>query len=219
VKAIFWDNDGVLVDTEHLYFAATRDALRELGHELTESEFVDFSLRKGASCFDLVAARVSEARIEAARLARNALYAESLANTELIPGVRETLGRLHGRVPMAVVTSSRPEHFSLQHSRTGALPFFEFVLTKADFTRSKPDPQPYLLAAARAGVAPEECLVIEDSERGLVAATRAGMRCAVVPRGFTKLSDFSSALHVLERVDQVPELVAELIASSSRRHS
>jgi HAD superfamily hydrolase (TIGR01509 family) len=220
MKAIFWDNDGVLVDTEHLYFEATRHALRELGHELSESEFVELSLRQGGSCFDLAAARgVPDARIEAARLARNDRYAESLAHTELIPGVHATLESLHGRVPMAVVTSSRPEHFSLQHRATGALRFFEFVLTGADFTRFKPDPQPYLLAAARLGVAPEECLVIEDSERGLVAATRAGMRCAVVPRGFTKSGDFSSAYRVLDGVDQVPELLAELVASSARRDS
>ncbi len=220
MKAIFWDNDGVLVDTEHLYFAATREALRGLGHELTEAEFIHYSLRRGASCFDLAAERgVDPARIDAARLARNERYAESLAETELIAGVHETLAALHGRVPMAVVTSSRPEHFALQHRGTGALRFFEFVLTNTDYTRSKPDPEPYLLAATRLGVAPEECLVIEDSERGCLAAARAGMRCAVVPRGLTARGDFSRAFRVLERVEQVPELVAELVASSRRRHS
>lgn len=220
MKAIFWDNDGVLVDTEHLYFEATRDALRGLGHELSESEFVDCSLRKGSSCFDLAAERgVAQARIEAARLARNARYAESLARVELIAGVRETLERLHGRVPMGVVTSSRPEHFALQHAQTGARRFFEFVLTGADFTRFKPDPEPYLLAATRLGVAPEECLVIEDSERGVLAAARAGMRCAAVPRGLSARGDFSAAFRVLERVDQVPELLAELVASSARRQA
>jgi HAD superfamily hydrolase (TIGR01509 family) len=220
VKAIFWDNDGVLVDTEHLYFAATRDALSELGYELTESEFVEHSLRRGRSCFDLAAARgVDPARLDAAKLARNDRYAESLASTELIAGVHDTLARLHGSLPMAVVTSSRRHHFELQHRGTGALRFFEFVLAKGDYTRSKPDPEPYLVAATRLGVAPEECLVIEDSERGCVAAARAGMRCAVVPRGLTASGDFARAFRVLERVDQVPDLVAELIASSARRIS
>ena len=89
MKAIFWDNDGVLVDTEHLYFEATREALRSLGHELSESEFVDLSLRRGISCFDLAAERgVPETRIESARLARNERYTELLGGTELIPGVR-----------------------------------------------------------------------------------------------------------------------------------
>lgn len=220
MRAIFWDNDGVLVDTEHLYFEATREALAELGVELAESDFVELSLRAGASCFDVAAARgVSRERIEAARASRNGHYASLLAGTELIPGVRETLDALHGRVPMAVVTSSRPEHFELQHSSTGARRYFDFVLTGADFTRFKPDPEPYLMAADRLGVAPADCLVIEDSERGLVSAARAGMRCAVVPRGLSAGGDFSAAWRVLERIDQVPELVADLLASPSRRES
>ena len=54
LKAIFFDNDGVLVDTEHLYFAATRDTLADLGVEVSEALFIDFSLRQGRSIFDLV---------------------------------------------------------------------------------------------------------------------------------------------------------------------
>ena len=109
MKAIFWDNDGVLVDSEPLYFETTRDAIAELGVELTLAEFAELSLRTGASAFDVAVARgISAERIEAARLRRNERYGERLAGTELIPGVREALAALHGRVPMAVVTSSRP---------------------------------------------------------------------------------------------------------------
>jgi HAD superfamily hydrolase (TIGR01509 family) len=216
MKAILWDNDGVLVDTEHLYFEASREALRGLGVELGEAEYVELSLRQGASCFDLAAARgVSSERIEAARGARNSHYATLLVGTELIPGVRETLEQLHGRVPMAVVTSSRPEHFALQHTHTGARRYFEFVLTGADFTRFKPDPEPYLLAAERIGVEPADCLVIEDSERGLVSASRAGMRCAVVPRGLAARGDFSAAWRVLRDVSAVPALAAAWRSGSS----
>jgi HAD superfamily hydrolase (TIGR01509 family) len=218
MKAILWDNDGVLVDTEPWYFEASREALRGLGVEIGEAEYVEVSLNQGASVFDVAAARgVSAERIEAARAARNMHYSALLARTELIPGVRETLESLYGRLPMAVVTSSRPEHFALQHGRTGSLRFFEFVLTGADCTRHKPDPEPYLLAAERLCLEPAECLVVEDTERGLVAATRAGMRCAVVPRGLSARGDFSSALRVLERIEQVPELVADLLASRGRR--
>jgi len=218
MKAILWDNDGVLVDTEPWYFEASREALRGLGVEFGEAEYVEISLRLGASCFDLATARgVPPERIAAARAARNSHYRALLAGTELIPGVRETLEALHGRLPMAVVTSSQPEHFALQHVNTGAQRFFEFVLTGADYARFKPDPEPYLMAAARLGIAPADCLVIEDTERGLVAALRAGMRCAVVPRGLSARGDFSAALRVLERVEQVPELVRDLLASQAGR--
>lgn len=211
MKAVFWDNDGVLVDTEPLYFEATREALAELGVELTLADFAELSLGKGASAFDVAAARgITPERIEAARRRRNARYGERLAGTELIPGVREALAALHGRVPMAVVTSSRRVHFEIQHANTGARPFFAFVLTQEDFTRSKPDPQPYLMAASRLGVDPGDCLVIEDSERGLRAAVAAGMRCAVVPSQLTPTGDFSRACRVLEGVREVPALFEEL---------
>jgi HAD superfamily hydrolase (TIGR01509 family) len=209
MKAIFWDNDGVLVDTEHLYFEATRSALATLGVTLTEALFLDVSLARGRSCFDLASARgVSEGAILSARAERDRIYGASLARVELIAGVREALAALHGRVPMAVVTSSQPENFARQHANTGALGFFEFVLTGADYTRSKPEPEPYLLAASRLGVAPADCLVVEDSERGLVAATRAGMRCAVIPRGLAAAGNFAGAWRVLAEVAQVPPLLA-----------
>jgi len=210
MKAILWDNDGVLVDTEHLYFEETRAALRELGLDLSEAEYVEISLRRGVSCFELAEARgIPAARIDAVREARNRRYAARLSNLELLPGVRETLESLHGLVPMAVVTSSRPEHFALQHAGTDALRFFEFVLTGADYVNFKPDPEPYLLAAARLGVSPADCLVVEDTERGLVAANRAGMRCAVVPRGLSAHGDFRNAWRVLPEVARVPGLFAD----------
>jgi HAD superfamily hydrolase (TIGR01509 family) len=215
VKAILWDNDGVLVDTEHLYFEATRFVLRELGVELSEAHFVELSLGVGRSCFEVAAAHgISAERIESARLERNHRYSDLLAGTELIPGVRETLEALHGRVSMAVVTSSRPEHFALQHASTGARRYFDFVLTGADVMRHKPDPEPYLVASRRLGIAPADCLVIEDSERGLLSAVRAGMRCAVVPRGLSTRGDFSLAWRRLEHAGEVTNLVAALRASA-----
>jgi len=211
VKAIFWDNDGVLVDSEPLYYEATREAIAELGVELALADFAELSLRTGASAFDVAAARgVPAERIEAARLRRNARYGERLAGIELMPGVREALAALHGRVPMAVVTSSRRVHFEIQHARTGARRFFEFVLTGEDCARHKPDPQPYRMAAERLGVAPGDCLVIEDSERGLRSAVAAGMRCAVLPSRLTPGGDFSAACRVLRGAGEIPALFEEL---------
>ena len=160
MKAILWDNDGVLVDTERFYFDASREALARLGVVFDEATYVDHCLRRGASCFDLLRSRgVGEDAIALARAGRDARYEELISEVELIPGVHETLESLHGRVPMAVVTSSQPHHFDRQHARTGARRFFDFVLTAADYARHKPDPEPYLLAAARLGIAPEDCLV------------------------------------------------------------
>ncbi|HTO70708.1 MAG TPA: HAD family phosphatase [Myxococcota bacterium] len=209
MKAILWDNDGVLVDTEPCYFEASRVALLRLDVEFDESSYVE-CLRQGTSCFELARARgASESAIAAARAARDAHYAELISGgIVLIPGVREALESLHGRVPMAVVTSSQPHHFELQHARTGARRFFELVVTRADYANTKPDPEPYLVAAARLGIAPADCLAVEDTERGLVSATRAGMRCAAIPRWLSARGDFRAAWRVLRNATEVPELFA-----------
>ena len=213
MKAILWDNDGVLVDTEGLYFDVTREALAELGIALSEADFAEYSLRRGVSVFELAEELGHDGLVvEHVRGRRNTRYSERLRDgVELIPGVAETLATLGGLARMAVVTSSRPENFALQHARTGIREHFELVLTGADFTRFKPDPEPYLLAAERLGVAPQDCLVVEDSERGVVSAANAGMRCVVIPRGLSRLGDFSRAYRVLERVEELVPIARALV--------
>lgn len=205
IKGIFWDNDGVLADTEPLYFRATQEVLGGFGFGLTRQQFVDLSLTAGSSLFSLLADGLTTAELEAARHARNERYAQLLAQeTRILPGVEETLATLHGRVRMAIVTSSRPDHFAIIHQRSGLLKYFDFVLTRDDYHHSKPHPEPYLTALRKSGLRPEDCRVIEDSERGLRAACRAGLRCLVIPGELTRTGDFSSAECILADIREVP---------------
>lgn len=213
-RAIFWDNDGILVDTEPVFYEVTSQVLAEHGVTLTEDLYVDFSLRRGQSLFGLVAERgVGPEEIAASKERRNRIYLERLLRgVPLLEGVRDSVETLSGRLPMAVVTSSFRDHFDVVHRPLGLLEHFEFVLADGDYPRKKPSPDPYLVAAARIGLPPEECLVVEDSERGLRAAVAAGMRCVVVPRGFTRGGDFTGAHEVLDSVARLPDVVAELHA-------
>lgn len=208
-RAIFWDNDGVLVNTERLYFQATREVLATVGITLTEAQYVELFLVQAKGAWHLAAERgISPDAIEALREARAVRYGTLLASEPiLIPGVRELLESLSGTCTMGIVTSSRPDHFAIIHERTGLLPYFDFVLTSRDYTHSKPHPEPYLRALERSGCAPENCIVIEDSVRGLIAARAAGLRCIVLPGEFTRGSNFSEAHRVLE---SHAELAAEL---------
>ncbi len=199
LKAIFWDNDGVLVDTERLYFRATQHVLATVGVLLTQAQYIDLFLVQGKGAWHLAAEKgVSPSAIAQLRHARNALYSTFLCEEPLLMAdVRAVLDTLHGAYVMGMVTSSEPDHFALIHQTTGLLPYFQFVLTARDYTHSKPHPEPYLLAVERSWYCKEECLVIEDSERGLMAATAAGLRCIVVPSAFTRGSNFAGAHKVL----------------------
>lgn len=202
VQAIFWDNDGVLVETEHLYFQATQEMLASVGIHLTREDYIALFLVEGRGAWHIAAERgVSPADIERLRNDRNARYSELLAQApRLAEGVTDVLEALHGRYVMGVVTSSRRDHFDVIHRDTGLLKYFDFVLTAGDFTRVKPDPEPYLRAVARSGVPKEACVAIEDSARGLESARAAGISCIVVPTELTKHSDFTGADRVLGRI-------------------
>jgi HAD superfamily hydrolase (TIGR01509 family) len=205
-RAIFWDNDGVLVDTEHLYFEASRQVLARVGIELTEADYCELFLHQGKGAWHLAEERgVAGREIEALRDERNALYTRLLDGPpRLIDGVTDVLEALHGKYVMGVVTSSRKDHFDVIHRSTGVLKYFDFVLTAGDYGRTKPAPDPYLAAIERSAVSPAECVAIEDSERGLQAAKLAGIRCLVVPSRLTQGCRFAGAHGVLESVRDVP---------------
>jgi HAD superfamily hydrolase (TIGR01509 family) len=194
-EAILFDNDGVLVDTEALYFRANREALATVDVVLDETAYVEYFLRQGLGAWHLAEARgISPQGIAELRAARDRRYFQLVEEAEiLIPGVADLLPRLGARFRMAIVTSSEPGPFARTHARTGLLPHFELVLTRVDYTNAKPDPEPYLCAVARLGVPAARCLVIEDSERGLRAAKAAGLACWVIPSGLTAGGDFGAA--------------------------
>ena len=182
IRAVFWDNDGVLVDTEKIYYQATRELLLTTGVELTEELFRRISLVEGRSSFILAAERgVPQEEIDRLHAARNRRYTELLeGGVRIMEGVEEALGALRGNVVQGVVTSSRKEHFDTMHRGTGLLSNFDFILTREDFTLSKPDPEPYRKAMERCRLTPDECLVVEDSPRGLESARDGGHP---LPRG------------------------------------
>lgn len=209
IKAIFWDNDGVLVDTEHLYWLATREALAGRGIDLDEQQYLTLFLRSSTGILHFAEKLAWPAEtVEKIRAERSARYSELLRGRDhVIAGVRDVLEACHGRYAMGIVTSSQKTHFDIIHASSGLLHYFDFVLTRSDYVESKPHPEPYLKALQTAGVAPDECLVIEDSERGLAAARAAGLRCVVVPSRLTADSAFSGAARILRGIHELPALL------------
>ena len=183
-RAVLWDVDGTLVDSSEYHWLSWRDALAAEGFALTRGQFAatfgqrnDEILRGyfGADFPAAEAARVAEAK--EARYRR--LVRES--GLELLPGVRCWLARLGRDGWRQAVASSAPR--ANLDAILGALRIAEFfgaVVSAEDVTRGKPDPQVFLAAAGRLGVAPASCVVVEDAPAGTEAARRAGMRCVGV---------------------------------------
>lgn len=203
--AILFDNDGVLVDTEPLFLQATQELLATIDIRLTVEDFHDISMRQGRSVFDLAKARgVSEREILDLRARRGERYSELIEEgIAVLDGVVESLERLHGTVPMAIVTSSNRDHFERIHRQTDLMRYFDFVLANGDYADSKPHPSPYLEAAKRLDLDPRRCLAIEDTERGLLSATTAEMSCVVIPNGLSELGNFEAAHRVLDSMSEL----------------
>jgi HAD superfamily hydrolase (TIGR01509 family) len=202
---IFWDNDGVLMETEHLYFQANAEALAGVGVELSLDEFCLISLRQGESVLALADGIADAAEL---RRVRDDIYYRLLGEeSRVYPGVQDTLEMFHGRLPMAIVTSCRRDNFLQMHRTSGLLGYFDFILTREDYLASKPDPEPYLTACARAGLHPGHCLAIEDSERGVISAARAGLTVAAIPGDMNRGGDFGRARWLLDGVHQLSALL------------
>lgn len=195
LAAILWDNDGTLVDTEPLYFQATRELLATLDVHVTPEQYARIGLDEGRSIFDLAAERgVGREIIEARRQERNVRYMELISDgVPIRPGIPECLQTLRGRLTMGVVTSSQRDHFERMHESSGLLRYFDFILTREDFRNTKPDPEPYLVAASRFSLDPAACLVIEDTRRGVLSAKAAGMECWAIPSSFAPADGFPEA--------------------------
>ncbi len=207
-KAILWDNGGVLVDTERLFFEANRELLESLGAELTPEGFFAWYLLDNCGGWHLLG-EPSEAQIEIWRAERNRIYSRKLADagTLAMPGIANLLEVVSPHYRMGIVTSSYREHFELIHQHLALTQHFEFILAAEDYQGSKPDPEPYLQGLKRLGLPAEQCLVIEDSPRGLAAANAAGIPCIVLRHPLTRGHDFNGAMAVVDSLDELTEIL------------
>ena len=184
VAAVVFDLDGTLIDSESIYRAALVQALGEIGLAADEAFVRGLNGLAGAA----VNARILErfgadfpaAAFRRAYVARrDALVGEGIP---LKPGAAEALRFVAGRgLRMALATSALRDSAAAHLERLEVLALFDVLVGREDVARPKPYPDVFLMAARRLGVAPEDCLAVEDSHAGVQAALAAGMMTVMVP--------------------------------------
>ena len=213
LQGILWDNDGVLVDTEHLFYTANKELLNSFGLDLSEDDYFNWYLIRNIGSWHLFETiGMSEEQLPEIRRRRSELYNRKLVEAENlgIEGIKPVLQSLHNKLPMGIVTSAYRQHFETIHARLDLLHYFDFVLTNEDYAESKPAPAPYLCGLNKLAVAAEHCLVIEDSPRGLAAARAAGIRCIILRHSLMKDYDFTGAYRVVDTVDELGKTLENL---------
>lgn len=201
-EAVLFDNDGVLVDTETLFFEVTRQAFGRMGLELTRGIWAARYLGEGQPSKEIALFLGGDPeRVAVVLEERNRQYRRVLEQPPPVrPKVRETLTKLHGRVKLAIVTGCDRHQLNLAHASGNLLSFFDVIITSDDCSHLKPHPGLYLAATKHLGVRGENCLAVEDSPRGLAAARAAGIPCVVVPTELTRMLDFPGTLAVEDDV-------------------
>jgi HAD superfamily hydrolase (TIGR01509 family) len=209
IKAIFWDNDGVLVDTEKLYYRANKETFAKMGIDLSENLYIEFFLKRSLGTWHLAKAKgFNKEQITAYHVERDELYGHLLSTEmKIIEGTQETLAKLHGKFKMGIVTSSKRNHFNIIHNKLNLLQYFDFILASEDYEKSKPAPDPYLKAVEISGFRKDECIAVEDSERGLRAALSAGIECYAIPTELTRYSNFSGAKKILNNILEISDIL------------
>jgi HAD superfamily hydrolase (TIGR01509 family) len=212
---LLFDHDGVLVNTEHLYYESTRRQLARLGVDLELPRYMTIMVH-GLDVWEEARRQgISEQEIAIQRQTRDVLYQQFLGSEDLsIPGVEQVLDQLKDEYRMSIVTTCRDRDFAYIHqradSRLNIVPYMDRVFTRSHYNKSKPHPEPYLTAIEAFSISPKHALAIEDSERGLRSACAAGIDCVVVDHKFTKTQNFSAAAYRIENLLELVPLLKSL---------
>jgi HAD superfamily hydrolase (TIGR01509 family) len=181
-RAYLFDCDGTIVDSMPLHYRAWKKALSEWNCPFEEKLFYSWG---GRPVTEIIAALNQDhglnMPVNVVAKRKENLYYEFVHELKAIPEVVEHIEAKHGQIPLAVVSGSRRN--SVVHSLTalGLLDKFDVLVCAEDYARGKPAPDCFLTAAARLGIAPKDCLVFEDTDMGIEAATAAGMASVRVP--------------------------------------
>ncbi|MBN1385831.1 HAD family phosphatase [Candidatus Woesearchaeota archaeon] len=208
IRAVIFDLDNVLADSEKLHFRAFSAVFADHGKVLDQAVYdrLVLGLSDKVGMANLLGHFSLKADVRKLIAKKHRLFL-ALAKDDLfpVPGSVGFLRSLHGKFKLALATGSELKEATLMISKLGIKGLFDAVLTAEDIKRSKPDPEIYLKAAKRLGVHPDDCVVIEDSPSGVEAAKSAGMFCIGVPTSVSARK-LGRADIIIENFDEIRDM-------------
>jgi HAD superfamily hydrolase (TIGR01509 family) len=193
--------DGLMFNTEDVYWKVGTELMRRRGHEYTRELNDALMGRPPQACFEEMIRwhSLGDSWEDLAAESEELFISMLDHRVGPMPGLRELLDALEAAgTPKAICTGSTRKVLTAVLGRFGMEPRFQFALAAEDITHGKPHPEIYLTAASRFGIEPSEMLVLEDSEAGSRAAAAAGALVVAVPTEHSRDQDFSMASLVIE---------------------
>jgi len=206
IQAIVFDMDGLMVDTEKLYFEVESALARKYGKTFTREVMRAMMGTKGVDSFRIFQEQLGidedpEVLLEFREEGYNRLLHEKL---EPMPGLFLLLELAEQyRYRKAIATSSPVSQMNFIIDQLGVRKFFELLVSGDEVEQGKPHPEIYQKVSGRLGLRSDQCLVLEDTENGVRSAKGAGMYCIAVPNEFTKDHDFALADRVISSLEEV----------------
>ena len=191
-RAVLWDMDGTLVDSEQLHWLSWRETMAEEGIVITHDQFLSsFGQRNDSIIPAWLGAAATPERIRKIEDAKESRFRRLVRDGGIspLPGVADWVQRLNEHSWLQAIASSAPRaNVETVLEAVGTAKYFQAIIAAEDVRRGKPDPEVFLVAASRLGVPPDRCIVVEDASAGLEGARRAGMRSIGVNRSSPHLA-------------------------------
>lgn len=212
IKAVIFDMDGVLVDSEPFYTEVEKQNFLMAGLKISHEEHLTFQGTATDRMWTILKKKYNLTQsVEELVEMTNAMVTPWFASLDEIhpmPGVKEVVTELANmEIPLAVASSSYPDVIRMILEKTGLAQYFPVVVDSRMAGSSKPDPDIFLLAAKKLNVNPSECLVIEDSANGIRAAKAAGMTCIAYAGPGPVHQDQSMADLIIKNFNEIPPLL------------
>ncbi|MDB5049017.1 MAG: hypothetical protein JWO30_2088 [Fibrobacteres bacterium] len=187
-RALIFDLDGVIIDTEPKHKEAKRQAFARYGLAVPEHLYADFRGRSDQDMARHVVREFGPAGLSWAEVLelKHRIFSSLEDTIEPVAGALEFIRAARGRFEkLAVATSATERNQRYAFDRFALSPFFDAVVNAGDITHAKPHPEAYATAVAKLGLPAAACLVIEDSKNGIVSAKGAGCKVAAITTSFT----------------------------------
>lgn len=207
--AVIFDLDGTIVDSEPLHEQSFHQLFEELGHK--DDHGIDFDDYLGTSdekvWSDFIARFPQEKSLTELLDWRESRYLDmARENNPIFPGAGDLIQALYPHYPMAIASGSRHTVIDAMLDMNDLQPMFRAKVSSQDVENGKPSPDIFLMTADKIGIAPERCIVIEDSVFGVTAAIRAGMRAIAVTNSFPA-EKLNHAWEVVDSYSSISELL------------
>ena len=217
-RAVLWDMDGTLIDSEEFHWMAWRDTMAKQGITITREQFLStFGQRNDSILPQWLGTRASPERIDQIADAKEEVYRSLIRKHGIsaLPGVEIWVHRLRKEGWLQAIASAAPRaNIEAVLESLAATHLFQGIVSAEDVHHGKPDPEVYLVAASRVGVPPAGCIVVEDAAAGVEGARRAGMKSIGVNRNGARLAS-DITVQSLELLD--PNAFDLLLESSAAR--